>query len=76
MSMPSVVREYIQSFRQRERIKTLQLAAQLRRGGLTRDDGLALQLADQIQRWRDEDREHPSPRSLQPQVDEPLSEGS
>ena len=33
MSMPQVVREYIRSFRQQERIKTLQLAADLRRAG-------------------------------------------
>ena len=33
MSMPQVVRDYIRSFRQQERIKTLQLAATLRREG-------------------------------------------
>lgn len=58
MSMPSVVREYIQSFRQRERIKALQLAAQLRRSPqLVRNDNLALRLAAHMQRWQDEDRE-------------------
>jgi glycosyltransferase involved in cell wall biosynthesis len=58
MSMPTVVREYIQSFRQRERIKALQLAAQLRRSGqLTRNDNQALHLAEQMQRWQDEDHE-------------------
>jgi glycosyltransferase involved in cell wall biosynthesis len=58
MSMPTVVREYIQSFRQRERITALQLAARLRRNGQpTRSDNRALQLAEQMQRWQDEDQE-------------------
>lgn len=58
MSMPTVVREYIQSFRQRERIKALQLAAQLRRSRqLVRNDHLALRLAEHMQRWQDEDQE-------------------
>lgn len=58
MSMPSVVREYIQSFRQRERIKALQLAARLRRiGQPSRSDALALRLAEQMQRWQAEDQE-------------------
>jgi len=58
MSMPTVVREYIQSFRQRERIKALQLAAQLRRRRqLVRNDHLALRLAEHMQRWQDEDQE-------------------
>lgn len=64
MSMPTVVREYIQSFRQRERIKALQLAAQLRSNGqLTRNDSQALQLAEQMQRWQDEDHETFSQRT-------------
>jgi glycosyltransferase involved in cell wall biosynthesis len=58
MSMPSVVREYIQSFRQRERIKALQLAAQLRRSAQpVRNDNLAVRLAEHMQRWQDEDQE-------------------
>lgn len=58
MSMPSVVREYIQSFRQRERINALQLAARLRRiGQPSRSDALALRLAEQMQRWQAEDQE-------------------
>jgi len=77
MSMPSVVREYIQSFRQRERIRTLQLAAHLRRQGpLTRNDGLALQLADQIQRWQDEDRAAFTQVRLHNKADGPSAQGS
>jgi glycosyltransferase involved in cell wall biosynthesis len=58
MSMPTVVREYIQSFRQRERLKALKLAAQLRRSGqLVRNDNLVLRLAEHMQRWQDEDHE-------------------
>jgi glycosyltransferase involved in cell wall biosynthesis len=56
MSMPQVVREYIRSFRQQERVKILQLAADLRRGGrFQREDGLARTVGEKIQRWRDED---------------------
>jgi glycosyltransferase involved in cell wall biosynthesis len=56
MSMPSVVREYIQSFRHRDRIKTLQLAARLRRAGELQHPGkLGLALGEKIQRWQDED---------------------
>jgi len=56
MSMPQVVREYIRNFRQHERIKTLQLAAELRRAGqFQREDGLARTVGEKIQRWRDED---------------------
>jgi glycosyltransferase involved in cell wall biosynthesis len=64
MSMPHVVREYIRSFRQHERIKTLQLAASLRRTGKfqgqfphqsQREDGLARTIGEKIQRWQDED---------------------
>jgi glycosyltransferase involved in cell wall biosynthesis len=57
MSMPQVVREYIRNFRQHERIKTLQLAASLRRAGPFRnhEDALARTMGDKIQRWRDED---------------------
>ncbi len=56
MSMPRVVREYIQSFRQHERIKTLQLAAGLRRAGeFHRPESLARTVGERIQRWQDED---------------------
>ncbi len=56
MSMPRVVREYIQSFRQHERVITLQMAASLRRGGqYHRADRLAREVGEKIQRWRDED---------------------
>ncbi len=56
MSMPQVVREYIRNFRQHERIKTLQLAAELRRAGqFQREDGLARTVGEKIQRWQDED---------------------
>jgi glycosyltransferase involved in cell wall biosynthesis len=56
MSMPQVVREYIRSFRQHERVKTLQLAAELRRAGrFQREDGLARTVGEKIQRWQDED---------------------
>jgi glycosyltransferase involved in cell wall biosynthesis len=56
MSMPQVVREYIRAFRQRERIKVLQLAADLRRiGEFQRPDELARTVGEKIQRWQDED---------------------
>jgi glycosyltransferase involved in cell wall biosynthesis len=56
MSMPLVVREYIRSFRQHERIKTLQLAAGLRRAGqFRRSEELARTVGEKIQRWPDED---------------------
>lgn len=58
MSMPHVVREYIRSFRQHERIKALQLAAGLRRSGqfqFQRPDELARKVGEKIQRWQDED---------------------
>jgi glycosyltransferase involved in cell wall biosynthesis len=56
MSMPQVVREYIRNFRQHERIKTLQLAAELRRAGqFQKEDGLARVVGEKIQRWHDED---------------------
>ncbi len=56
MSMPFVVREYIQSFRQHERIKVLQKAAGLRRAGqIRREDDLARAVGETIQRWQDED---------------------
>jgi hypothetical protein len=54
--MPQVVRDYIQSFRQRERIKVLQKAANLRRDGqFRRSDKLARVVGEKIQRWREED---------------------
>jgi glycosyltransferase involved in cell wall biosynthesis len=57
MSMPLVVREYIRSFRQHERVKILQLAAGLRRGGqFHRADELARTVGEKIQRWQDEDK--------------------
>ena len=56
MSMPQVVREYIRSFRQQERIKTLQLAAGMRRRGeFQRPDKLPAPWAKRIQKWQDED---------------------
>jgi glycosyltransferase involved in cell wall biosynthesis len=55
MSMPKVVREYIRSFRQRERINVLQLAADLRRAGFRRSDNLANRVGKKIQKWQDED---------------------
>ncbi len=56
MSMPHVVREYITSFRQQERIRTLRLAASLRRAGqLQRDDILAREVGEKIQKWQDQD---------------------
>ncbi len=56
MSMPQVVREYIRSFRQQHRIKTLQLAADLRREGeFRRSDSLARTVGERIQQWKDED---------------------
>ena len=56
MSMPQVVREYIRSFRQQERVKTLQLAAELRRAGqFQRKQRLARTVGERIQKWQDED---------------------
>ena len=56
MSMPQVVREYIKSFRQQQRVKTLQLAADLRRDGQgRRSDSLARTVGERIQKWQDED---------------------
>ncbi|MGH9495337.1 MAG: glycosyltransferase [Candidatus Sulfotelmatobacter sp.] len=56
MSMPTVVRDYLESFRRSERIKTLQTAAQLRRGGqFARSEILARSVGETIQRWADED---------------------
>jgi glycosyltransferase involved in cell wall biosynthesis len=56
MSMPQVVREYIRSFRQQERVKVLQLAADLRRAGQFQwAEGLARTVGEKIQRWQDED---------------------
>jgi glycosyltransferase involved in cell wall biosynthesis len=56
MSMPQVVREYIRSFRQHERIKVLQLAADLRRGRqFQRENELGRTVGEKIRRWQDED---------------------
>jgi glycosyltransferase involved in cell wall biosynthesis len=57
MSMPLVVREYIRSFRQHERVKVLQSAAGLRRAGrFNRSDELARSVGEKIQKWQDEDQ--------------------
>jgi len=57
MSMPLVVREYVRSFRQHERIKILQAAAGLRRAGqFHRSDQLARTVGEKIQRWQTEDQ--------------------
>jgi len=56
ISMPYIVRDYIQSFRQHERVKVLQLAASLRRSGrFRRADDLARTVGETIQKWQDED---------------------
>jgi glycosyltransferase involved in cell wall biosynthesis len=56
MSMPHVVREYIKSFRQQERVKTLQAAASLRRAGQFHSAAvLARRVGEKIQKWQDED---------------------
>jgi glycosyltransferase involved in cell wall biosynthesis len=60
MSMPRVVREYIRSFRQHERVKVLQMAARLRRAGSLhgqsqRSGKLARAVGEEIQKWQDED---------------------
>lgn len=56
MSMPSVVREYIRNFRQRERVTTLQLAARLRRAGQSQHlNKLSLSVGEKMQRWQEED---------------------
>jgi glycosyltransferase involved in cell wall biosynthesis len=57
MSMPVVVREYIRSFQQRERIKVLQLASDLRRAGSSQQpDNLARMVGEKIQKWPEEDQ--------------------
>lgn len=56
MSMPEVVREYMRSFRQQERVKILQSAAALRRSGqFSRSEAVARTVGERIQRWQDED---------------------
>jgi len=56
MSMPHVVRDYIQAFRQRERVATLQMAAQLRRNDrFHQNEKLALAVGDRLHRWQEED---------------------
>lgn len=56
MSMPEVVRDYIRSFRQQERVKLLQLAATIRRRGTFENGGqLARTVGEKIQKWQDED---------------------
>jgi hypothetical protein len=56
MSMPQVVRDYITSFRQQERVKLLQLAADLRRRGALQNGGaMARTVGERIQKWQDED---------------------
>ncbi len=57
MSMPLVVREYIRTFRQQERIKLLQLVAGLRRAGrLQKPSELVRTAGEKIQKWQDEDQ--------------------
>lgn len=57
MSMPQVVRDYIRSFRQRERVQALQMAANLRRSGhYGRPGRLAHRLGEKLFRWQDEDK--------------------
>jgi len=57
MSMPLVVREYIRTFRQQERIKILQCVAGLRRAGrLQKPSELARTAGEKIQKWQDEDQ--------------------
>jgi hypothetical protein len=57
MSMPLVVREYIRTFRQQERIKLLQLVAGLRRAGRSQKPSeLARTAGEKIQKWQDEDQ--------------------
>lgn len=61
MSMPSIVRDYVRSFRQQERVKILQAAAKLRRGGYVKSEGdLARTVGERIQKWQDEDGLTPS----------------
>jgi glycosyltransferase involved in cell wall biosynthesis len=56
MSMPLVVREYIRSFRQHERVKILQMAARLRRSNQFQRSGkLARAVGAKLQQWHDED---------------------
>lgn len=56
MSMPTVVREYLRSFRRSERVRTLQVAAQLRRSGqVAQPEHLARSVGQKIQGWADED---------------------
>jgi glycosyltransferase involved in cell wall biosynthesis len=57
MSMPHVVRDYIRAFRQRERVRVLQVAAGLRRNGRFRQRAnLARLVGEKIQQWQDEDK--------------------
>ncbi len=56
MSMPTIVREYLRTFRNNERVATLQLAASLRRQGPRRpSDSRAITVGERIQRWPEED---------------------
>lgn len=56
MSMPSIVRDYIKNFRQRDRVQTLRLAARLRRAGQSQHlNKLSLTVGERIQRWQEED---------------------
>ncbi|HEX3820688.1 MAG TPA: glycosyltransferase [Candidatus Sulfotelmatobacter sp.] len=58
MSMPKVVRDYLQSFRRTERVKTLQMAARLRRRGrLRRPETIARSVGEKIQAWTEEDQD-------------------
>jgi glycosyltransferase involved in cell wall biosynthesis len=56
LSMPGIVREYIHTFRQRERVQTLQMAARLRRSGQSQQlNKLSLTVGERIQRWQEEE---------------------
>jgi glycosyltransferase involved in cell wall biosynthesis len=56
MSMPVIVRDYIRSFQQRERIKVLQLASDMRRGRrFEQPEQLARLVGEKIQKWPEED---------------------
>jgi glycosyltransferase involved in cell wall biosynthesis len=61
MSMPQVVRDYIRGFRQQERIKLLQVAANLRRRGTMEDGAEVARVGEKIQQWQDEDQIAGSP---------------
>jgi glycosyltransferase involved in cell wall biosynthesis len=56
LSMPRVVRDYILSFRQQQRVNLLQLVSCMRRGGHCEGrEELARTVGERIQKWEDED---------------------